>query len=114
MARGQEETSISWVGRRRRTPQQSPTASDLVATMSVEELRSFCQVPTDISLELSDGAAVLTVGWADNTVYFTQEQFAVGLRFPISLLVKQFLHFTWAHPTLIYSNVFGFLWVVVC
>ena len=33
----------------------------------------------------------------------------VGLRFPISLLVKQFLHFTWAPPALIHPNVFRIL-----
>ena len=58
--------------------------------MSVGELRSFCQVPADIIIEFSDGAAVSTVGGADNAVYFTREQFVAGLRFPISLLVKQF------------------------
>ena len=31
------------------------------------------------------------------------------LHFPISSLVKQFLHFTRAPPTLIYSNVFRIL-----
>ena len=109
MVRGQEETSTSRVGRRRGTSRESPTAISLVAAMSVEELRSFCQVPNDISLELSNGAVVSTVGWADNTVYFTQEQFATGLRFPISSLEKQFMHFTRAPPTLIHPNVFRIL-----
>ena len=62
--------------------------------MSVEELRSFCQVPVDISLELSDGEAVSTIGEADNAVYFTR---------------KQFLHFTQAAPVLIHPNVFRIL-----
>ena len=56
--------------------------------MSVEELRSFCQVPTDISLELSYRGVVSTVRKADNVVYFTHEQFATGLRFPILSLVS--------------------------
>ena len=73
MVRGQEETSTSRVGRRRGTSRESPTAISLVAAMSVKELRSFCQVPNDISLELLNGAIVSTVGWADNTVYFTRE-----------------------------------------
>ena len=77
--------------------------------MSVEELRSFCQVPVDISLELSDRAAVSTVGGADNVVYFTRKQFCASLRFPVSLLVKQFLHFTRAPPVLIHPNVFRIL-----
>ena len=109
MARGQEETSTSQVGRRRGTPRESPIASSLVAAMSVEELRSFCQVPVDISMELSDRATVSTVGGENNAIYFTGEQFVAGLRFPISSLVKQFLHFTLAPPAVIYPNVFRIL-----
>ena len=52
MARGEEETSTSRDGRRRGAPQESATASSLIVVMSVEELRFFCQVPADISLEL--------------------------------------------------------------
>ena len=60
MARGEEETSTSWVRHRRGATQESPTASILVVAMSVEELRFFCQVPADISLELLDEAIVST------------------------------------------------------
>ena len=52
MARGQEETSTSQVGPRKGSGLESPTASSLVASMSMEELRSFCRVPDNISLEL--------------------------------------------------------------
>ena len=86
-----------------------PTASSLVAAMSIEDLRSFNQVPVGISLELLDGAVVPTVGGADNVIYFTREQFANGFRFPISSLVKQFLHFTRAPLALIHLNVFWIL-----
>ena len=71
MARGQEETSTNQAGCRKGTPRESPTVSSLIAAMSAEELRSFCQVNADISLELSDRVAVSTVRWVDNTVYFT-------------------------------------------
>ena len=77
--------------------------------MSMEELRSFSQVLTDISVELSDGATVSNEGGADNVVYFTREHFDVGLRFPVPSLVKKFLHFTRAPPALIHPNVFGIL-----
>ena len=87
-----------------------PTASSLVTAMSVEDLISFSQVPAGIiSLELSDGAVVPIVGGVDNAVYFTREQFATGLRFPIPSLVKQFLHFTRAPLALIHPNVFRIL-----
>ena len=81
MTRGQEETSTSQVGRRRGSNRESPTASSLVASMSVEELRFFYQVPINISLELSNGPAFSTVGEVDNVVYFTREQIVAGLRF---------------------------------
>ena len=83
----QEETSTSQAGCRRRTPQESPTASSLVTAMFTEELRSFYQVPVDISLKLTNEVVVSTIGWANNTVYLTREQFAAGLHFPISSLV---------------------------
>ena len=77
--------------------------------MSVEELISFKQVPIAVRLEVSDGMTALTIGGADNAIYFTREQFVVGLRFPIPSLVKQFLHFTRAPPALIYLHVFRIL-----
>ena len=73
MARGQEKTSTSQVGCKRGIPRESPTASSLVTAMSVEEFRSFCQVSTNISLELIDGVDVSTVGGEDNVAYFTWE-----------------------------------------
>ena len=88
---------------------ESPTTSSLVVSMSMEELRSFYRVPDGIILELSDGPTFLTVGEADNTVYFTWEQFTAGLRFPVSSLVKQFLYVTRAPPAFIHPNVFWIL-----
>ena len=72
-------------------------------------MRSFCQVLDDIILELSNRPTRSTVRQADNVVYFTREQFAVGLRFLVSSLVKQFLHVTRASPALVHSNVFQIL-----
>ena len=106
MVRGHEETSYSQAGRKRGTSRETPTVSSLVVAMSIEEFRSFSQVLADIRLEVADGLATPTIGGADNVFYFTQEYFVVGLRFPIPSLVKQFLHFTRAPPTLIHPNVF--------
>ena len=107
MKRGQEETSPSQVGHRRGSNRESPTISSLVASMFMEALRSLCRVPDDISLELSDGPTFSTVGEANNVVYFIENQFAAGIHFPVSSLVKQFLHVTWAPPALIHPNVFS-------
>ena len=71
MERGEEKTSTNRARRRRGAPLESPITSSLVAAMFVEELRFFCQVSTHISLELLNGVDVSTIGWADNSVYFT-------------------------------------------
>ena len=58
---------------------------------------------------MSDNPAVSTIGEANSAVYFTREQFAAGLRFPVSSLVKQFLHVSRAPPALIHLNVIRIL-----
>ena len=76
----------------------------------MEELRSYCQIPYIISLELSDDPAASMVGEVDSTVYFTREQFAAGLRFPLSSSVKQFLHVSSALPALIHLYA---IWILM-
>ena len=56
-----------------------------------------------------DDTTTSTMGVADNTVYFTREQFSTGLCLPVPSLVKQILHFTRAPPAHIYPNVFRIL-----
>ena len=77
--------------------------------MSMKELRSFCHIPDNIRLEVLDGPAISTIGEADRAVYFTREQFTAGLRFPVSSLVKKFLHVPLAPHALIYPNVIRIL-----
>ena len=50
---------------RRKGPGRESSASSLVSSMSLEELRSFCQAPDGISLELSDDPVVSTIGEGD-------------------------------------------------
>ena len=76
MARGQEETSTSQVGRKRGPNRELPSASSLVSSMSMEELRSFCHIPDSITLELSNDLVASTVGEVDSAVYFTLEKFS--------------------------------------
>ena len=109
MARGHEEASTSQAGCKRGTLGETPIVSSLVAVMFVEELRLFSQVPADIILKVENGSVAPTIRVADNVVYFTREQFATGLRFPIPSLVKQFLYFTRAPSVLIHPNVFRIL-----
>ena len=44
------------------TLRETPTASSLVYAMSAEKLRLYSQVPTKISLEMSDDLATSTAG----------------------------------------------------
>ena len=110
MARGQEETSTSQARRRKGPSRGAPSVSSIISSLSMEELSSYCQIPSDIYFELSDGPAEPTLGQENNTVYFTREQLAVGLCFPVSSLVKQFLHFTRAPPSRIHPNV---IWILI-
>ena len=109
MARGQEETSTSQAEHRRGPSRDKPSASSLISSLSMEELKSYCQIPNDIDFELSDSLTERIMNQEDNTVFFTWEQLAAGLRFLVSALVKQILHFSWASPTLIHPNIIRIL-----
>ena len=73
MARSQEETSTSQAGRRRGPSRDRPSASSLISSLSMEELRSYRQIPNNISFELSDDPVEFTINEEDSVVYFTQE-----------------------------------------
>ena len=104
MVSGQDKTSTSQARRKKGPSRELPIESSLVSSMSMEEFRSYCQIHDSISLELSKGSPTSTVGETDSVVYFTREQFAVELHFPVSSLVKWFLHVSRAPPALIHSN----------
>ena len=109
MARGHEETSTSQVGRKRGPNRESPSASSSISSISVDEVRSYFQILEDIDFELSEGLAKSTMGDKYNVVFFTREQLTVGLCFPVSSMVKQFLHFTKAPPAYIHPNAIRIL-----
>ena len=90
--RGREETSTS--GRPGGRPRAKPSASNIIASMTMEELKVYCEVPSNIDLRLMKGADKSTLNGEHNGVFFTCEHLATGLRFPVSAMVKQFLHFT--------------------
>ena len=73
MARGQEKTSTSQAWRRRGPTRDTPSASSLVSSLSMEELRSYCRIPNNIDFELLDSPAKSTIDEDDNVVYFTRE-----------------------------------------
>ena len=61
-----------------------PSTSSIISSLSIEELRVYCQIPDDIDVVLSKGSTENTVGEEFNALFFTQEQLATGLRFPVS------------------------------
>ena len=107
MLRGREETSTS--GRPGGRPLAKPSASNIIASMTMEELKVHCEVPDSIDLQLMEGTDESTLNGEHNGVFFTCKHLATGLRFPVSSIVKQFLHFTRAPPALIHPNVIRIL-----
>ena len=109
MERGQEETSTSQVGRRKGPDRDTPSTSNIISSLSMQELRSYCQIPGNIDIELPDSPTECTIGEGDGVVYFTQEQLAVGLRFPVPSLIKQFLLFSGVLLALVHPNIIRIL-----
>ena len=46
---------------------------------------------------------------ADHAIYFSKEQFNVGLRFPLRSLFKEFIHFTQIPPAYVHPNIIRML-----
>ena len=75
----------------------------------MEELKAYCEVPDNINLRLMEWADETVLAGEHNNVFFTRKHLAVGLRFPVSAIVKQFFHFTRAPPALVHPNVIRIL-----
>ena len=107
MARGLKKTSTS--GRPGGPTRATPSASSIISSLTMEELMRYCEVPDNIDFRLVDRPDESTLSGEHNGVFFTREHLAAGLRFPVPTIVKQFLHFTRAPPTLIHPNVIRIL-----
>ena len=105
MARSEEGTSTSQASRRRGPMQGTHSTSHIVSSLTMEELRSYCEIPKNIDSKLMEKPDESTLGGEPNAVFFTREQLAAELRFPVPALVKQFFHFTRASSTLVQLNV---------
>ena len=86
MARGQEETSTS--GRPGGSTWAMPSASSIISSLTMEELMRYCEVPDNINFWLVDRVDESTLSGEHNSVFFTREHLAVGLRFPVPTIVK--------------------------
>ena len=109
MTRGEEGTSTSQAGRKRGPTRGTRSASHIVSSLTMEELGTYCEITVDIDLKLMEKPDESTLGGEHNAMFLTREHLAVGLRFPMSALVKQFLHFTRASPALVHPNVIRIL-----
>ena len=90
-------------------PRAKPSASNVIASLTMEELKVYCEVPDNIDLRLMERADDSTLGGEHNGVFFTCEHLAVGLRFPVLAITKQLLHFIRAPLALIHPNVIRIL-----
>ena len=93
MARGQEETSTIQTGRKRGPTRGTPSTSSIISSLSMEELRAYCEILDDIDVTISNGPTKSTAGEEYDMMFFTREQ-VTRIRFPVLSLVKEFLYFT--------------------
>ena len=85
MVRGQEETSTSQARRRRGPGREMPSTSNIISSLSLEELRSHCQIPDNIDIEFPDGPAESTISEGDDAIHFPREQLVPGFASLFSL-----------------------------
>ena len=70
MVRGWEETSTS--GRPGGLPRAKSSTSNIIASMTMEELKVYCEVPSNIDLRLMEGEDESTLNGEHNGVFFTR------------------------------------------
>ena len=109
MTRGQEATSTRQAGRERRPTRGTPSSRSIISSLTMEELRAYYDVPANIDFKMMEESDESTLGREHNAVFFTREHLTTGLRFRVPAIVKQFLHFTRALPTLIHPNTIRIL-----
>ena len=71
MTRGEEETSTSQVGRKQGPTRGTRSASRIVSSLTMEELRTYCVILDNIDLKLMEKPDESTLGGERNAVFFT-------------------------------------------
>ena len=105
MSANKDATSSSAAGQSGKDASEEVHVKKSVDKLHVREFCGRFYIPNGVSVQLMDGEAVSTEKSADNAIYFTKEQFNVGLRFPLPSLFKEFLHFTHIPPAYIHPNM---------
>ena len=88
MTRGEEETSTSQAGRKRGPTHGTRSASRIISSLTMEELRTYHEIPDNINLKLMEKPDESTLGGEHNPVFFTREQLPTGLHFSVPALIK--------------------------
>ncbi|RVX01573.1 hypothetical protein CK203_017421 [Vitis vinifera] len=74
--------------------------------LDAKEFRERFCIPNGVAIELLNGRVLVPSEKAEEkTIIFSKEQFNVGLRFPLPVLFKEFLHFTQIPPVFIHPNI---------
>ncbi|RVW84286.1 hypothetical protein CK203_036597 [Vitis vinifera] len=75
--------------------------------LDVKEFRDRFCIPNGVIVELLNDEEVFvpTEKAQKDTIIFSKEQFNAGLRFPLPVLFKEFLHFTQIPPAFIHPNI---------
>ena len=71
MMSGEEETSTSQEGRRQGLALGTRSASHIVSSLKIEELRTYCEIPNNIDLKLMEKPDESTMGGEHNAMFFT-------------------------------------------
>ena len=73
MTRGEEETSTGQASRKRGPVRGTHSASNIVSSLTMEELRTYCEIPDNIDLKLMEKPDESTLSGEHNAVFFTRE-----------------------------------------
>ena len=65
--------------RRRGPTRGTRSASHIVSSLTMEELRTYCEIPDDIDLKLMEEPDESTLGGEYNAVFFIREQLVTVL-----------------------------------
>ena len=66
----------------------TPSTSNIISSLTMEELMAYYEVPDNNNLWLMERANESTLSGEHNGVFFTREHLAAGLRFPVPAIVK--------------------------
>lgn len=83
----------------------SPYLGKPTKLLNKREFHDHFYFPNGISIRLVERDPMLIEKAGHNVIYFSNEQFNAGLRFPLPSLFKQFLYYTQISSTFIHPNI---------